>query len=149
MIPAFDGRRNSSGSFRESGSEDSRFRLNHHEAVAPRCPWAVEFDLFGAVLLFSCGRRGKRKRLALPSEASRRLHPPTDSRDEPFIHAERKDALVSDREYYFISDLHIGGDGGLDVCEFEEELSLSFRHWSRKKGTSNCSSRAMLSACGS
>ena len=25
-------------------------------------------------------------------------------------------------EYYFISDLHIGGDGALDACEFEAEL---------------------------
>lgn len=27
------------------------------------------------------------------------------------------------REYYFISDLHIGGDAGLDDCDFETELS--------------------------
>lgn len=26
------------------------------------------------------------------------------------------------KEYYFISDLHIGGDGPLDQCDFEEEL---------------------------
>jgi UDP-2,3-diacylglucosamine pyrophosphatase LpxH len=26
------------------------------------------------------------------------------------------------KEYYFISDLHIGGDGALDICEFEPEL---------------------------
>ncbi len=26
------------------------------------------------------------------------------------------------REYYFISDLHIGGGGALDICDFEEEL---------------------------
>ena len=27
-----------------------------------------------------------------------------------------------DRDYYFISDLHIGGDAELDVCDFEAEL---------------------------
>jgi UDP-2,3-diacylglucosamine pyrophosphatase LpxH len=26
------------------------------------------------------------------------------------------------KEYYFISDLHIGGDGALDACEFEEDF---------------------------
>ena len=26
------------------------------------------------------------------------------------------------KEYYFISDLHIGGDGPLNECEFEQEL---------------------------
>ena len=26
------------------------------------------------------------------------------------------------KEYYFISDLHIGGDEALGVCDFEEEL---------------------------
>jgi UDP-2,3-diacylglucosamine pyrophosphatase LpxH len=26
------------------------------------------------------------------------------------------------KEYYFISDLHIGGDGALDACEFETEM---------------------------
>lgn len=25
-------------------------------------------------------------------------------------------------EYYFISDLHIGGEGNLAICDFEEEL---------------------------
>ncbi len=31
------------------------------------------------------------------------------------------------REYYFISDLHIGGDGALDECEFEEEIIAFLR----------------------
>ena len=26
------------------------------------------------------------------------------------------------KEYYFISDLHIGGDAELDICDFEPEL---------------------------
>jgi hypothetical protein len=26
------------------------------------------------------------------------------------------------REYFFISDMHIGGDGQLQTCDFETEL---------------------------
>ena len=29
--------------------------------------------------------------------------------------------------YYFISDLHIGGDGDLDQCDFETELIAPWR----------------------
>jgi metallophosphoesterase superfamily enzyme len=32
-----------------------------------------------------------------------------------------KDATMS-MTYYFISDLHIGGDEALEVCDYEEEL---------------------------
>jgi UDP-2,3-diacylglucosamine pyrophosphatase LpxH len=35
-------------------------------------------------------------------------------------------------EYYFISDLHIGGDGKLDICEFEPEL-ISFLQFLEKQ----------------
>jgi len=31
-------------------------------------------------------------------------------------------------EYYFISDLHVGGDGALDACEFEDELIAFLQH---------------------
>lgn len=31
------------------------------------------------------------------------------------------------REYYFVSDLHIGGDGALDECEFENEIIALLR----------------------
>lgn len=31
------------------------------------------------------------------------------------------------KTYYFISALHIGGDGDLDACEFEEELIVFLR----------------------
>jgi UDP-2,3-diacylglucosamine pyrophosphatase LpxH len=31
-------------------------------------------------------------------------------------------ATKSNQNYYFISDLHIGGDGILDECQFESEL---------------------------
>lgn len=36
-------------------------------------------------------------------------------------------------EYYFISDLHIGGDGALDACEFEADL-VSFLEMLEEKG---------------
>jgi len=33
--------------------------------------------------------------------------------------------------YYLISDLHIGGDGGLALCQFENELiQFNIRHCS-------------------
>lgn len=37
-------------------------------------------------------------------------------------------------EYYFISDLHIGGDGALDACEFEAELTAFLEMLAQKKG---------------
>lgn len=37
-------------------------------------------------------------------------------------------------EYYFISDLHIGGDGALDTCEFETELTTFLEMLEQKGG---------------
>lgn len=37
-------------------------------------------------------------------------------------------------EYYFISDLHIGGDGALDICEFETELTTFLEMLEQKGG---------------
>src|SRR5215208_2119466 len=34
----------------------------------------------------------------------------------------RKEIGVMPREYFFISDMHIGGDGELQNCDFEDEL---------------------------
>jgi len=36
------------------------------------------------------------------------------------------------KEYYFISDLHIGGDAELDICDFEEELIGFLKDLDRK-----------------
>lgn len=36
-------------------------------------------------------------------------------------------------EYYFISDLHIGGDAELDICDFEPELIKFLQELERKK----------------
>ncbi|MCK5863231.1 MAG: metallophosphoesterase, partial [Candidatus Hydrogenedentes bacterium] len=36
------------------------------------------------------------------------------------------------KEYYFISDLHIGGDGALDPCEFETEMITFLRRLEEK-----------------
>lgn len=36
------------------------------------------------------------------------------------------------KEYYFISDMHIGGDGALDACEFEAEM-IDFLHTLEEK----------------
>lgn len=36
------------------------------------------------------------------------------------------------KEYYFISDLHIGGDGALDICDFEDELLVFLDSLSKK-----------------
>ncbi len=38
------------------------------------------------------------------------------------------------KEYYLISDLHIGGDGALDACEFEPELMEFLRMLEEKAG---------------
>ena len=32
------------------------------------------------------------------------------------------------REYFFISDMHIGGDGELEHCDFEAELIEFLNH---------------------
>jgi UDP-2,3-diacylglucosamine pyrophosphatase LpxH len=40
------------------------------------------------------------------------------------------------REYYFISDLHIGGDAELDICDFEAELVAFVRDLADKAGES-------------
>ena len=39
-------------------------------------------------------------------------------------------------EYYLISDLHIGGDGALDACEFEAELIAFLKMLEDKGGES-------------
>ena len=38
------------------------------------------------------------------------------------------------KEYYFISDLHIGGDAALDFCDFENELIICLRELESKSG---------------
>jgi len=38
-------------------------------------------------------------------------------------------------EYFFISDLHIGGDGLLNECEFEPELITFLRELERHQRT--------------
>jgi len=50
---------------------------------------------------------------------------------------ERKDEdsrSMPGEEYYIISDLHIGGDAELDICEFEAELTAFLRELEKKDG---------------
>ena len=47
---------------------------------------------------------------------------------------ERAHANSGEPEYYFISDLHIGGDGPLNECDFEKELIAFLRDLERHPG---------------
>ena len=46
----------------------------------------------------------------------------------------RAHASNGEPEYYFISDLHIGGDGPLNECDFEKELIAFLWEFTEKQG---------------
>ena len=52
------------------------------------------------------------------------------------------------REYFFISDMHIGGDGELQNCDFEDEL-IEFLKSLEQHQDAELISTATLSGCGS
>jgi hypothetical protein len=53
--------------------------------------------------------------------------PIKDPSDDNQINPDASSGVEAPTTYYFISDLHIGGDGALDQCDFEAELIAFLR----------------------
>ena len=72
----------------------------------------MAYRYLAALVMATCGG------LAIPAQAE------TVAASAP---ADIKVVQTTPPKYYFISDLHIGGDGDLDICNFEQELIAFLR----------------------